>query len=219
MAGWLPTRNLMAGAAISVLLTGCGIPPALTIATTVADGFSYAVSGKGMTDHALSAFTTDDCALVRMLDERDICTGYAGEELPRVLTVSAPAVGSWGRVESVVSSGRSVAGGTSAVAPALPIPSLQQRSALFASASPEKNSGAGVGRTGVVTVLGSYHIHDNAKHTLSHLASLNPRIVTATAAGRTIYRVVSDVPVQQAKVAGVADAWPVLSGSEGSGIL
>ncbi len=48
-----------------LFLTGCAIPPAVTIASLVLDGVSYVSTGKSTTDHAISAFANEDCALLR----------------------------------------------------------------------------------------------------------------------------------------------------------
>ncbi len=195
-----------------VLLAGCGLPSALTVVTTFADGVSNVVSGRGMADHALSAFTASDCAIIRVLDERDICTDYGGEEMPRVLMASAPEVGSWARVENSVTSGLSVAGGARIAPLGAPsdVPRLQP--ALFATTMPEAKSEAAIGRDDRVTVLGSYRNRDNAENALARLESLQPRIVTASVGEHAVYRVVSDVPVPQARAVGIDDAWSVRHG-------
>ncbi len=54
-------------------LTGCAVPPAVTIASFVADGVSYAATGKSTTDHAISAIARQDCALLRAVQEEAIC--------------------------------------------------------------------------------------------------------------------------------------------------
>ena len=56
------------------LLAGCAVPPAVTIASLAFDGLSYATTGKSTTDHALSAVASEDCALMRVLQEKAICT-------------------------------------------------------------------------------------------------------------------------------------------------
>jgi hypothetical protein len=55
------------------LLAGCAVPPAVTIASLAFDGLSYATTGKSTTDHALSAVASEDCALMRVLQEKAIC--------------------------------------------------------------------------------------------------------------------------------------------------
>lgn len=56
------------------LLAGCAVAPAVTIASLAVDGLSYATTGKSTTDHALSAVASEDCALMRVLQEKAICS-------------------------------------------------------------------------------------------------------------------------------------------------
>lgn len=195
-------RHLLAGLAITVMLSGCGVPPAVTVATTVADGFTNAVSGKGMTDHALSAVTTSDCALIRALDSREICTGYAGEEVPMVLMMSATGVSSWSGGPGTT------AGGETADAASTELLSVQSVEAL----APNRSSR--VVSVTKVTVLGSYREHINAEQARERLASLKPRIITVDSQKGRMYRVVSDVSVLEAVSVGVRDAWQVRYGTQ-----
>ncbi len=50
------------------------IPPAVQYASTALSVISYVATGKGTSDHMLSAVTDKDCALHRMLMEKEICT-------------------------------------------------------------------------------------------------------------------------------------------------
>ena len=52
---------------LPLLLGGCGLPPALTAASWALDGVSYLVSGKSVTDHAISEVAAQDCALFRIV--------------------------------------------------------------------------------------------------------------------------------------------------------
>jgi hypothetical protein len=65
----------VAGLALfSVLfLAGCAVPPALTVASFVADGVSYVATGKSTTDHAISAVMRQDCALLRVVQDKALC--------------------------------------------------------------------------------------------------------------------------------------------------
>jgi hypothetical protein len=49
------------------VLSGCALPPALTVVSLVADVVSYASSGKSVTDHGISIVLNKDCALLRAL--------------------------------------------------------------------------------------------------------------------------------------------------------
>lgn len=62
--------------AIPLILSGCGIPPAITIASYALDGAIFAASGKTARDHALSAVLDEDCAMFRVINGDSICTEY-----------------------------------------------------------------------------------------------------------------------------------------------
>lgn len=57
---------ILAAAAIS--LSGCGLPPIVSYISYGADIFSYLVTKKSVTDHAISLVMQKDCALLRVLD-------------------------------------------------------------------------------------------------------------------------------------------------------
>jgi len=52
---------------------GCVLPPAVTIASFVADGASLVGTGKTTTDHAISLLADEDCRLWRVLKGKPIC--------------------------------------------------------------------------------------------------------------------------------------------------
>lgn len=56
-----------------LFLAGCAVPPAISVASLVADGVSYVLTGKNTTDHAISAVVGQDCALIRAVRDKDIC--------------------------------------------------------------------------------------------------------------------------------------------------
>ena len=56
------------------VLGGCGlVPPAVSIASLAVDAFSYAVSGKSVSDHGLSIVMQEDCAVLRLVQGKGIC--------------------------------------------------------------------------------------------------------------------------------------------------
>jgi hypothetical protein len=70
-----------------ILLSGCGLPLAVTIGSYAADGASYIATGKSVTDHGLTAVTGRDCALLRpILKSKPIC-----EDQPMAREGPAPA--------------------------------------------------------------------------------------------------------------------------------
>ena len=50
-------------------LAGCGLPPAITYASLVLDGGSYAFTGKSVGAHALSATLEQDCSLLHLFSD------------------------------------------------------------------------------------------------------------------------------------------------------
>jgi len=58
---------------VPILLGGCGLPPAVMIASYVADGVSYLVTGKSVTDHGISEATGRDCATWRLIKLESPC--------------------------------------------------------------------------------------------------------------------------------------------------
>ncbi|MCK5546077.1 MAG: hypothetical protein KAI27_01805 [Rhodospirillaceae bacterium] len=61
---------------VVVALSGClALPPAIQLASLAIDGISYMQTGKSISDHALSAVTNKDCAMLRALDNiNNVCT-------------------------------------------------------------------------------------------------------------------------------------------------
>lgn len=62
-----------------ILLSGCAIPPAISIASYVLDGISYAATGKSVSDHGISAVAGRDCATFRILKGQNPCRGEPTE--------------------------------------------------------------------------------------------------------------------------------------------
>ncbi len=58
---------------VGLFLAGCGIPPALMVASYVAQGALVATSGKTFGGYALSAVVQQDCAMWRVLRGDNIC--------------------------------------------------------------------------------------------------------------------------------------------------
>lgn len=78
---------------LPLFLVGCALPPAVTVASLVADGVSYAITGKSTTDHALSAVARQDCALLRVVSDGAVCDPD-GEVLIK-LTLGDPSDENW----------------------------------------------------------------------------------------------------------------------------
>ena len=75
-------------AAAAVMLSGCGLPPAITVASLAFDFASYGATGKTVTDHGISMVLQQDCALLRGL-EGEICV-EEGSELASKKPVKDP---------------------------------------------------------------------------------------------------------------------------------
>jgi len=71
--------KLSALAGLGMSLSGCivALPPAIQLASFALDGLSYVSTGKSVTDHAISAVTAKDCAMLRGLQGDNICTKNA----------------------------------------------------------------------------------------------------------------------------------------------
>lgn len=79
--------------AVLLALSGCGVvavPPAVTIASYAADGVSFLVSGKSLTDHAISEVADSDCAMWRLVKMENPCLNEDGEA--EVLIAHEPGV-------------------------------------------------------------------------------------------------------------------------------
>ena len=83
-------KNLAMLAAL-VLLTGCGIPPAISIATYALDGAVLAASGKTFRDHALSTVAEQDCSLFHVISGKPICVEYEPSAAAAIALAAMPA--------------------------------------------------------------------------------------------------------------------------------
>lgn len=54
-------------------LSGCAIPLAVTVASSIMQIAITASTGKGVTDHILSAATMQDCVLFRVVQGEEVC--------------------------------------------------------------------------------------------------------------------------------------------------
>jgi hypothetical protein len=70
-------------------LAGCGLPPAVAIMSTAADGFSFIATGKSFSDIALSAMTDKDCAVFRIVTNNEICREAVDDKRPARVIVSS----------------------------------------------------------------------------------------------------------------------------------
>ncbi len=61
-----------------LILSGCVLPPAVSITALSADVFSLAVSEKTLADHAVSQIAEKDCALWRGFTDKEVCIDEDG---------------------------------------------------------------------------------------------------------------------------------------------
>ncbi len=78
-----------------LLLGGCALPPAVMVASYAIDGVSFIVSGKSITDHAISVALKKDCALIRVVAGRAICVDANDGTSPPVVVAAIPAGDNW----------------------------------------------------------------------------------------------------------------------------
>jgi hypothetical protein len=65
--------SFIGGLASVVMLGGCVLPAAQSIASLGFDGASYAATGKSVQDNAISVVADEDCALWRAVVGRSVC--------------------------------------------------------------------------------------------------------------------------------------------------
>lgn len=86
--GELIVMRLIVLGAAALALSGCmGLPPAVTVASLALDGASWAVSGKTISDHALSEVAGADCQLIGILEDGRFCREAPTFEESQVATL------------------------------------------------------------------------------------------------------------------------------------
>lgn len=65
--------RFMIAAGLTVILSGCSVSPAVDAFSWGVDGVSFLITGKSMTDHALSAAAGKDCAMLRVVRGEPAC--------------------------------------------------------------------------------------------------------------------------------------------------
>ncbi|NBP03633.1 MAG: hypothetical protein EBU90_26770 [Proteobacteria bacterium] len=64
-----------------LFVSGCAsIPPAVQYASTAAGIGVWTITGKSTTDHLLSYITNQNCAMIRALDDDDVCVDNGEDE-------------------------------------------------------------------------------------------------------------------------------------------
>ena len=60
-------------ATLLFILSGCSVSPAVDAVSWTVDGVSYFLTGKSMTDHAMSVAAGKDCAMTRVVKGKTAC--------------------------------------------------------------------------------------------------------------------------------------------------
>ena len=154
-----------------ILLSGCAIPPAISIASYVLDGISYAATGKSVSDHGISAVAGRDCATFRLLKGQNPCRGE-----PTELRDPAP-----------IEQGQQATLPTGEPAPAV------------ASTSPTSSSAVPAGPPRYL-VLGSYDDRGSADEIATQFSGSKVTVFEVKADGRVAHRVVAG-PLSDTEVA------------------
>ena len=99
----------------ALLLPGCGITSAVTTLGYAIDGMSYAASGKGVADHALSAATYRDCAVFRAVTGGELCRDFpdtTAEVGPVLAMIDTAAGGAGGQPAWLIAGAAPIEDGT-----------------------------------------------------------------------------------------------------------
>ena len=199
---------------VPLLLTGCVLPPAVTIATSAITGFSYLATGKGVGDHAISQISQRDCALHRIFTQGAACNEPAASIGPTLaLDSQAPTAADGGASAPITLASRAprptldtiygpAAGqlddGALATAPASLDPDTNTTTVPRPARAAE-----------TVLVIGSYRERIHAEQLIAAQAALEPMIVPALVNGERHYRVVTHAMTDDVSAAGLADMWPL----------
>lgn len=65
--------RISTAAALLFILSGCAVSPTVDAVSWTVDGVSYFLTGKSMTDHAMSAAAGKDCAMTRVMKGEVAC--------------------------------------------------------------------------------------------------------------------------------------------------
>ena len=68
-----------------LILAGCGLPPAVTIASYALEGISFLSTGKSVGDHALSVVAQRDCAMLRVVKDELVTAGGSAPGIDRIV--------------------------------------------------------------------------------------------------------------------------------------
>lgn len=179
-----------------LLLAGCGLPPAVVIASYAIDGVSYLTTGKSVTDHALSAVAQQDCALHRVItDSGNVCSQTLSDDELLAFVDDDGLRAADGDVPALVASVGSGRDDEELILADVPT--------VFGGVTAPVSSDR-------FLVIGSFANAENAGRLVDDLTTLSAATATVDLDGRTMHRVV--VPAEmsgQLADAGISDAWPI----------
>ena len=173
-----------------LLLAGCGLPPAVVVASYALDGVSYVATGKSVTDHAISAVSGQDCALHRIVTAAgEVCNEAEDIFLADAVLDNDAVFASLG-------------------------PGPEDDATVFDTPAPTDLAFGGVPVRDMpgeqFLVLGSFADPANADGLATRLADMDAATTVAQVDGRRMHRVVVAADEHAAvAAAGFADAWPV----------
>lgn len=231
-------RKSLALIGLPILLGGCGLPPALTAASWALDGVSYLVSGKSVTDHAISEVASQDCALFRIVQDREICEDFEVDGNEDEVLVASDVSASPDPTDplfvppEIASFVEGFGPGTIEVEQETPIAAfvpatarwqaVETRDGRYSAATPKARPEVHFAALDArprpdlqitpawrSAVIGSFADPANAAGLAARQQTLNARVQIVQARGKTWHRVVVDASLNDVRRAGFADAWMV----------
>jgi len=158
-----------------IFLSACAIPPAISIASYVLDGVSYAATGKSVSDHGISMVAGRDCATWRLIKGENPCKGDPTERTdPAPVEEGQQATLPTGEPAPVVAS----------TTPASPLPAETPRQRYL--------------------VLGSYDDRSSANEMAAQFSDTKITVFEVQVNGRAAHRVVAG-PLNDTEVAELRD--------------
>jgi len=99
-------------------LSGCVLPPAVSVAGMLLDGISYVATEKSVNDHVLSEAMESDCAVWRAVKDGLVCRAYARGEQGLLATVADTLDDEFSASGAGAAAGAAPVGQVSAIEPA-----------------------------------------------------------------------------------------------------
>ena len=89
----MPIHRLAAVGVAVIALSGCAVPVGVGViaARYGAEAGLYIGTGRGLTDHALTQLTGDDCVTFRVLEGEEICQEWSSEDVVGDEVLDTPA--------------------------------------------------------------------------------------------------------------------------------